>query len=51
MKLEATHLKGRRYAVKPAGQLGTCGFYPEAWIICYVNANSAAQAVLKTQDK
>ena len=48
MKLEATHLRGRRYAVKPEGQLGTCGFYPRAWTIHYVNANSAAQAVKRS---
>lgn len=47
MKLEATHLRGRRYAVKPAGQLGTCGWHPEAWMVVYVNARNAKHAVTK----
>jgi hypothetical protein len=47
MKLEATHLGGRRWAVRPEGQLGTCGWSPCAWTVIYVNASNAAEAVRK----
>jgi hypothetical protein len=46
-QLEATHLRGRRWAVRPAGQLGTCGWHPYAWTVIYVNASNAAEAVRK----
>jgi hypothetical protein len=45
--LEATHLRGNLYAVKPAGQLGTCGWYPYAWSVIYVNASNTKQAIEK----
>lgn len=47
--MEATHLRGREYAVRPAGQLGTCGFSPCPWTVQYVKANSAADAVMKAK--
>ena len=47
IKLEATHLGGRRYAVRPLGQLGTCGFYPRPWTAAYVNAGNYAEAIMK----
>jgi hypothetical protein len=28
MKPEATHLRDNLYAVRPEGQLGTCGWFP-----------------------
>lgn len=39
------HLRGRTYAVRPAGQLGTCGWWPEAWEIVYVTADSPEHAL------
>lgn len=47
MELEATHLRGNRWAVRPKGQLGTCGWYPIPWTVEYVNARSAEEAVEK----
>jgi len=44
---EATHLRGRQYAIKPAGQLGTCGWYPIPWTVQYVIAGSAPEALMK----
>lgn len=49
MKLEAEQLRGRRWVVRPEGQLGTCGWYPYAWTIEYVNANSATEALRKAK--
>lgn len=47
MALEATHLRGNRWAVSPIGQLGTCGWYPVAWEVEYVTARSAKEAIQK----
>jgi hypothetical protein len=47
MELEATHLKDNRYAVRPAGQLGTCGWSPKPWTVIYVNAKNADEAIRK----
>jgi hypothetical protein len=47
VELEATHLRGRNYAVRPRGQLGTCGFYPVPWTVQYVKADSENAAVRK----
>lgn len=44
---EATHLRGKRYAVRPVGQLGTCGFHPCPWQVIYVNADSRRQALYR----
>lgn len=49
MTLEATHLRGNRWAVRPKGQLGTCGWFPQAWTVIYVNASSAQEAIRKTE--
>lgn len=49
VKLEATHLCGNRYAVRPEGQLGTCGWYPVAWQVQYINARNADEAVKKAK--
>ena len=49
IKLEATHLQGRRYAVKPEGQLGTCGWHPVPWTVTYVTARSPAEAIRKAR--
>lgn len=45
MKLEATHLRDNLYAVRPEGQLGTCGFFPEPWEVQYIRARSPEHAV------
>ena len=49
MELYALHLRGTLYAVRPAGQLGTCGFYPCAWTVHYVHAKSAAHALARSR--
>ena len=47
MKYEADHLRGNRWAVRPQGQLGTCGFYPEPWDVVFVTARSESEALRK----
>lgn len=47
MKLEATHLRDRTWAVRPEGQLGTCGWYPQPWTVIYVKAWSSTDAIAK----
>lgn len=48
MKLEATHLRGERWAVRPEGCLGTCGWKDgKPWTVIYVTARSAGQALGK----
>lgn len=47
--LEATHLRGTLWAVRPAGRLGTCGFYPYAWTVQYVRARTAAHAIARAR--
>ena len=49
LDLEAVHLRNNRYAVRPRGQLGTCGFWPQAWTVVYVTARSESEAVRKAQ--
>lgn len=45
MELEATHLRDNRYAVRPKGALGTCGWINgKAWQVVYVRARNAAEA-------
>ena len=47
-KLEATHLRDNRYAVRPEGTLGTCGWIGgKAWTVIYVNASNPAEAIKK----
>lgn len=46
--LEAVHLRDNRYAVRPRGALGTCGWIDNrAWSVIYVNANSPEAAIIK----
>ncbi len=47
--LEATHLRGRDYAVRPAGAVGTCGFSPVPWTVQYIKAGSPDEAVRKAK--
>lgn len=48
-KLEAMHLRGRLYAVRPEGQLGSCGFSPVPWTVQFIKANSAEEAVRRAR--
>jgi hypothetical protein len=48
MKYDATEIRPGRYAVRPAGQLGTCGYFPVAWSVRYVNAPTADAALRKS---
>ena len=48
VELEATRLRNE-WAVRPKGQLGTCGFSPCPWTVQYVRAASADQAVRKAK--
>jgi hypothetical protein len=50
-RLEATHLRDDRWAVRPQGQLGTCGWSPAPWSVTYVRARNAKAAVLKALDR
>lgn len=50
-ELEATHLRGKHYAVRPKGQLGTCGWHPKAWTVVYVNARDTEEAIRKAKAK
>lgn len=43
--LEATPLRDGMWAVRPKGQLGTCGFYPKGWTVAYVKAATADLAI------
>lgn len=45
IELEADKLRSGKWAVRPVGQLGTCGWYPEPWTIQYVSARSEAEAI------
>ncbi len=48
MDLEATHMRGRLYAVRPRGTLGTCGWINnQPWSVEYITAQSCEDAVRK----
>jgi hypothetical protein len=49
--MEATYLRDGRWAVRPKGQLGTCGFHPIAWSVVIVRARSADEAIRKAGDQ
>lgn len=50
MEMEATHLRDRKYAVRPKGCLGTCGWADGvAWIVQCVTANSESDAIRKAK--
>lgn len=48
--MEATLLRDGVYAVRPIGQLGTCGWYPYPWTVTYVRAKSEQDALRKFND-
>ena len=45
MDMYALELRPGLYAVRPIGQLGTCGWFPAPWVIRYINANTEQEAV------
>lgn len=48
MKYEATHLRDKRWAVRPVGALGTCGWINGVgWNVIYVTARTADEALRK----
>ena len=47
--LEATHLRGQQWCVKPVGQLGTCGFSPVPWTAQFIRAKTAEEALRKAK--
>jgi hypothetical protein len=48
--LEATRVYGTRYAVRPEGRLGTCGWVDgKAWVVIYVDATSEEAAIRKAR--
>lgn len=48
--MEALHLRGTLYAVRPIGACGTCGWINgKAWTVQYVHARNAAEALRKVQ--
>lgn len=49
IKLEAVYLRNGKWAVRPAGKLGTCGFHPKPWTAIYVKARSAEEAIKKAE--
>ena len=50
--LEATQLRDHRWAVRPIGRLGTCGWDEGvAWTVFYVKAHSGEEAIRKARGK
>lgn len=45
MHLDAIPIGFDRWAVRPTGQLGTCGFRPYPWSVVYVKAHDASSAI------
>ncbi len=49
VELEATLLRDGRYAVRPKGRCGTCGFSPVPWTVQFVRARSPEEAIAKAE--
>ena len=49
MKWIAEQLRDNRWVVRPEGQLGTCGWYPEPWTAVFVRARSATEALRRAK--
>ena len=50
LKLEATELRGGRYAVLPEGCLGTCGWHNGVpWTVFYTKARSKEDAIRRAK--
>lgn len=48
MRYYATEIRKGRYAVRPFGRFGTCGWIDgQAWTVTYINARNASEAMLK----
>jgi hypothetical protein len=47
IEYEAVPLKSGQWAVRPKGQLGTCGFLPIPWEVIYVSAVCEEAAITK----
>ena len=43
----AVQLRSGEWAVRPKGQLGTCGWYPYPWTVVYVTASNEQEAIRK----
>lgn len=51
-ELEATHLRDRRWCVRPVGRCGTCGWVQgRGWDAVFVNAASARVAIDKARGR
>lgn len=49
-ELEATKLRNGRYAIRPKGCLGTCGWIDNIpWSVTYVNAHCEQEAINKAK--
>lgn len=49
IEYEATELRNQKWAVRPKGQLGTCGWAPRPWTVIYVKARCAEEALHKAE--
>jgi len=49
IKLVAHHLRDNRYAVQPEHGLGTMGWSPVPWTVCFIRARSADDALRKAK--
>ena len=49
LPLEATHIRGQQWCVRPVGQLGTCGFSPVPWTAQFIRAKTAEEALRKAK--
>jgi hypothetical protein len=50
MKLEAKHMHGNVYAVRPEGCLGVAGWINgKPWTVAYIKASSPAEAIRKAK--
>jgi hypothetical protein len=47
----AVRLRSGKWAVRPKGQLGTCGWYPYPWNVVYVTARNEQEAIRKAGGK
>jgi hypothetical protein len=43
----AVQLRNGKWAVRPKGQLGTCGWHPYPWTVFYVTAINEQEAIRK----
>ena len=52
LKLEATELRGGKYAVRPEGCLGTCGWHNGVpWTVFYTKARSKEDAIRRAMQR